>query len=95
MRWDSSTSSSSTDPIGIRVSNRAICLLFPNPVNSTFTLSGLNLEKVEIYSINGKLIRSISLNTINSVDVSDLEKGAYILKVTSNNKVGITRFIKQ
>jgi hypothetical protein len=45
--------------------------------------------------VNGKLIRAISLNSINNIDVSDLESGAYIIKVTSNNKVGVTRFIKQ
>ena len=69
--------------------------LYPNPVNSIFTLSGVNIEKAEIYSVNGKLIRAISLNSINNIDVSDLESGAYIIKVTSNNKVGVTRFIKQ
>ena len=69
--------------------------LYPNPVNSIFTLSGVNIEKAEIYSVNGKLIRAISLNSINNIDVSDLEIGAYIIKVTSNNKVGVTRFIKQ
>jgi len=69
--------------------------LYPNPVNSIFTLSGVNIEKAEIYSVNGKLMRAISLNSINNIDVSDLEIGAYIIKVTSNNKVGVTRFIKQ
>ncbi|MDB4088143.1 T9SS type A sorting domain-containing protein [Flavobacteriales bacterium] len=69
--------------------------LYPNPVTTIFTLSGVNLEKAEIYSVNGKLIKTISLNVINNIDVSDLESGAYILRVTSNNKVGITRFIKQ
>jgi hypothetical protein len=69
--------------------------LYPNPVTSILTLSGVELEKAEIYSVNGKLVRTISLNAINNIDVSDLEKGAYILKVTSNNKVGVTRFIKQ
>ena len=69
--------------------------IFPNPATSVMTLTGVNLEKAEIYSINGKLVSTISLNSINNIDVSNLEKGAYILKVTSNNKVGVTRFIKQ
>ncbi|MDB4088142.1 T9SS type A sorting domain-containing protein [Flavobacteriales bacterium] len=69
--------------------------IYPNPVNSIISLSGVNLEKVIIYSINGKLIKSVSLNDINKIDVSELERGSYIMKVTSNNKVGVTRFIKQ
>ena len=69
--------------------------IFPNPATTHLTLSGVNLEKAEIYSVNGKLIESVSLIDKRNIDVSDLEKGAYILKVTSNNKVGVTRFIRQ
>ncbi|MEN8928639.1 MAG: T9SS type A sorting domain-containing protein [Flavobacteriales bacterium] len=69
--------------------------LYPNPVNTVLTLSGFALETAEIFSINGKLIKSISLNTINNIDVADLENGAYILRVSGDNKIGVTRFIKQ
>ncbi|MDB4088141.1 T9SS type A sorting domain-containing protein [Flavobacteriales bacterium] len=68
--------------------------IYPNPVISVVTLSGVNLEKVEIYSVNGKLVSTESSNSINKIDVSELEKGVYILKVTSNNTIGVKRFIK-
>lgn len=69
--------------------------IYPNPTNSIVTITGVNVERAEIYSVNGKLVKAVSLNSISNIDVSDLENGAYILKVSSNNKVGVTRFIKQ
>lgn len=68
---------------------------YPNPVNSILTILGTELERADVYSVNGKLVESVSLNKNNKFDVSHLEKGVYILKVTRNNKVGVTKFIKQ
>lgn len=68
---------------------------YPNPVENIFTLSGINLETAQIYTTTGKLVRTITLNTINTIDVSDLKDGVYILKVTSGSNVGTTRFVKQ
>ena len=69
--------------------------VFPNPVSSIFTLEGVNLGTAEIINAEGKLIRTISLNYINTIDVSDLTNGVYIIKVSSDKKVGYTRFVKQ
>ena len=69
--------------------------VFPNPVNDIFTLSGVELGTAEIFSAEGKLVQSFSLNYINTVNVSELEKGMYILRIVSDDKVGITRFVKQ
>ena len=69
--------------------------IYPNPVYSIFTISGLNLEKAEIYSVSGKLIKTVSLSKLNTIDVRNLKNGIYVVKVTNNNKVGTTRFIKQ
>jgi predicted extracellular nuclease len=69
--------------------------IYPNPVNSVVTISGLNLEKAEIYSVNGKLIKKVPLSVLNTIDVTDLENGIYVIKVIANNKVGISRFVKQ
>ncbi len=69
--------------------------IFPNPVNDIFTVSGVELGTAEIFSAEGKLVQSFSLNYINTVNVSQLGKGVYILRIVSDNKVGITRFVKQ
>ena len=69
--------------------------VFPNPVSTFFTLEGVNLGTAEIMNAEGKIVRSISLNYISTIDVSELTNGVYIIKVTSDNKVGFTRFVKQ
>ena len=70
--------------------------LYPNPVQNVFTLSGVNLKRAEIFTTTGKLVRTLSLNSINTVDVNELRSGAYIIKVYDNaNKSAISRFIKQ
>ncbi|MGB1041587.1 MAG: T9SS type A sorting domain-containing protein, partial [Flavobacteriales bacterium] len=70
--------------------------LYPNPVQNVFTLSGVDLKRAEIFTTTGKLVRTLSLNSINTVDVNDLRSGAYIIKVYDNsNKFAISRFIKQ
>ncbi|MDC0015217.1 T9SS type A sorting domain-containing protein [Flavobacteriales bacterium] len=69
--------------------------IYPNPVNEMFTISGVNLERAEIYTSTGKLVKSISLNTINTIDVSELSNGVYVVRVISGENTGVSRFVKQ
>lgn len=56
--------------------------LYPNPVKNQFELfSDLTIEKVEVYSMLGQLVKSFSRQ--NQYEVSDLKKGSYLVKVTS------------
>jgi hypothetical protein len=71
-------------------------VLYPNPVNSDLHVVSNNTEitGVEIIDLTGKVIRSIHNNT-NSIDVSDLNQGVYILSVHAQNGISNTRFVKQ
>lgn len=61
--------------------------IFPNPTTDKFTISNIkntNLERIEIYTILGKLSKSILVkNTVNNleVNVSNLTSGIYLLKL--------------
>ncbi|MEN8839238.1 MAG: T9SS type A sorting domain-containing protein [Flavobacteriales bacterium] len=77
------------------ISNELNLSVFPNPVSNYFTIEGVNLGTAEIMNAEGKIVRTISLNYITPIDVSDLTNGVYIIKVISENKVGFTRFVKQ
>ena len=67
--------------------------IYPNPVTTTLNvLLNEEIENVEIYSINGRLI---STHTSLILDVSNLQSGLYIVKVKNkNNQVAIKKFIK-
>lgn len=60
---------------------------YPNPADSEIRISfsqDVNCEKVEIYGIDGKLYHEQNFN-FNSIDISSLSNGIYMMKVTLNN----------
>lgn len=63
--------------------------IYPNPVNSSKTFiyltSKLNLtKKIEFYNVLGKRVYSTIL-TGKELNISNLSKGVYILKITEND----------
>lgn len=67
--------------------------VYPNPTSDRINFKNIeSIEKVEIYDISGKL--SISSENATSINVSKLEKGAYVVKVKTKNGVESSRFIK-
>lgn len=50
---------------------------------------------VEVYNINGQLVKTFEVKGIQSVDVSSLAKGAYVVKTTSNGKVSTQKVVKK
>lgn len=63
--------------------------IYPNPVNSgrtfVYVTSKHNFnKKIDFYNVLGKLIFSTHL-TGKELNISDLSKGVYILKITENN----------
>jgi hypothetical protein len=71
-------------------------LIYPNPVKNTLSISSnVNLEGkiATVFNIEGKRILNKRLQD-NTLDVSPLEKGNYLLRLESNGKVFTTKFIK-
>ena len=68
-------------------------IIYPNPVEYTLNIEGATQDAdIEIYSLSGqKVLTSKNKN----VDVSDLKKGIYSLKVKSNGDIKIFKFIKK
>ena len=68
--------------------------LFPNPVvNKFFIESNLEIQKVEIFNINGQLVKSFGV--IDYGDISDLISGIYLVKIYSSEKVITKKISKQ
>ena len=65
--------------------------IYPNPVIDQLSVAGITKDApYEIYSIDGKLVKSGMLASKNSIDVHAFPKGVYFLKIASNN----LKFIK-
>jgi len=93
--WDEVTKSLTYAPLSIADESRLDFEVYPNPVNDFINInSKLHINKVEIYSVLGKQILSTSVN-LNRIDISNLNKGVYFIKVYSSNNVGINRVVKE
>jgi hypothetical protein len=61
-------------------------MIFPNPVSQSFKLNGFNgMEKVELYSMEGKLILTLEGQN-NEFDVSFLPQSNYLLKIKTKTQ---------
>lgn len=69
-------------------------IIYPNPVSNRISWqSQLSIQKVQVFDLSGKeLINSLSNN--NSVDVSVLASGVYIIKLTSEKATFSGKIIK-
>lgn len=70
--------------------------LYPNPVKNTATISATEtIEMVRIYDLTGRMVKQANPNKSEfSLDVADLSKGAYLVKLNAGNKEATTKFIK-
>lgn len=66
--------------------------IYPNPSDEYVFIetAGEKITQIEIYSVNGSLIESISVTTEikTKLDIASLENGTYLLKVITENSSG-------
>jgi len=73
-------------------------LLYPNPNNGNFTIDIENIENatIEIYNLSGQLIlKEIVFKNVTQIDLKEYQKGLYIVKIISDNKVAIKKIVYQ
>ncbi len=102
----STTRSASINPVEITELRKlniddevASLKVYPNPVNGStlFVNSANEITAILIYDVAGKLVKTVQgNNSVNDeINVSDLNKGLYILVVDHATTRETTRFIKQ
>jgi hypothetical protein len=71
--------------------------MYPNPTSNMLTISAPNtIKSAAIYNILGKQVMSLEINkNSESIDVSNLATGMYLIKYSIDNAVGTAKFIKQ
>jgi hypothetical protein len=72
--------------------------IYPNPGEENITVSSNELiSSYEIIDSQGKIIDELSLNIPSSevnVNVNNLPKGIYFIRVTKGSKIGLAKFIR-
>jgi len=90
------------DPfLNIEQSNYALnnnVILYPNPVNNQLhiLIEGENTTyQINLMNITGKVIKYQSINSNSTIiNVNELPKGVYFLKITSEHNITIKKIIK-
>ena len=84
--------------LSISEANRLDFDMYPNPASENLTIqlsSGSDKATVQFYDYLGKLALTSEVTaTNNKIDVNNLSSGVYVLKVLSDDKIGIQKFIK-
>lgn len=69
--------------------------IYPNPANEFVTISSsVEINKIEVYNLLGKKVSSSSSLINNTLDISNLSKGMYLLKLTSEEGTATKKIVK-
>lgn len=71
--------------------------VFPNPAYDFIKIISDNSLQIEaeIYNIQGSIMKSQFLNSGETIPVSDLKPGVYLLKAKSDTEMVTTKFVKK
>ena len=70
--------------------------LYPNPTNGLITIESDYISSVEIISVSGLILQKLHVTGSRfTIDVSSLENGIYIVKITGEYDTCIKRIIKE
>lgn len=80
------------DPAGIELVNRVVSV-YPNPAQNKLTIKSAELwNTFEVYNLTGvKVLEGSLIN--NTLNVSALTNGSYVLRINSSNSSGVSRFV--
>lgn len=89
--------------VGVNNNNPATYAIniFPNPSNGNINLTykeKSNLQQISVYNLSGERVYNVEVNSaqnIYNLDLSDLSKGMYLLKLTSKDNVNYKKIILQ
>lgn len=71
--------------------------VYPNPANASITISSTDAkdgDPLQVIDLLGQVVIATQFSNEQSLDVSDLAKGVYYLRLGSGNKILTTRFLK-
>lgn len=71
--------------------------MYPNPATNRLNISAKEtIQNADIFNVLGKKVMSLEINkTTESIDVSSLNSGIYLVKYNVNGTTGTAKFIKQ
>ncbi|MFH2143764.1 MAG: T9SS type A sorting domain-containing protein [Bacteroidota bacterium] len=71
-------------------------LIYPNPANDKVTISCSENSDIEIFNLQGQVIKVINKSDNNpSIDISKLFSGVYFIKISTKDEIIVKKLIKE
>jgi len=83
--------------LGVEESLLSEVAIYPNPTNGLIKVSTKNnqlINNIQVFDLLGKTVKDVKVNN-NSVDISSLSSGVYLLRLDSENVSIIKRIVKE
>ena len=88
-----------TSTAGISENNLLSFEMYPNPVSDLLNIqlpTGSEKAEVSVFDYTGRLVSSKTISSNDTaIDVQKISKGIYMIRVATNTKIGVQRFIKK
>jgi PhoPQ-activated pathogenicity-related protein len=70
--------------------------MYPNPAHDEVTVEIHDLTEayLELFNLNGQLLKKQMLTNDTKINIAELTKGVYIFKVTANEGTAVQKVIK-
>jgi hypothetical protein len=65
-----------------------------NPASNILNVHFSMATQLQIFNLQGKLIRSVKVNPVAEIDISALEKALYLVKAINDEGIFTAKFIK-
>ena len=78
---------------GIAEQNDNQALVFPNPSQDAFTVQCDDMTRIEVFSMDGRLVKTIDPNG-SQCHIEGLENGVYVLQINSGGRKLVQRIVK-
>jgi hypothetical protein len=71
--------------------------VFPNPFYNTLNVTGVNVRYVNVFTINGTLVKQIKGNDVNTLQLntSNWQQGNYIIQVNDDDGAHVHKVVKK
>ena len=70
-------------------------LVYPNPFENQLSLTVSESTTYSILDLNGKILKSGSVNANGSIDLSELNSGSYLLNTINNSGSSVISVVKR
>ncbi len=83
--------------VSLNTSSGSLISVYPNPAKNNIYIQGAqNFSQASISDVSGKILIHASVNSSNQfIDISQLSRGIYFVKITSVNSMQTLKFIKE